>query len=166
MNAKEKMLQMIGNNNVKSAEVFEGSELLVRLSEDHSKQNKEIFFDILSGYQDDDIYLSSTVTLSSGDWIETRYMEDFLGEPYLDWSYNRVPKRIFINSVYSVSFSTMECLKKVEVFSTLAMANSYIGMLIREKNLIGQVISGSKEYVDEHHRFNGGEVIILTEHKI
>jgi hypothetical protein len=93
-------------------------------------------------------------------------MEDFLGEPYLDWSYNRVPKRIFINSVYSVSFSTMECLKKVEVFSTLAMANSYIGMLICDKNLTGQVISGSVEYVDEHHRFSGGEVIILTEHKI
>ena len=60
----------------------------------------------------------------------------------------------------------MECLKKVEVFSALAMANSYIEMLIRDKNLTGQVISGSKEYVDEHHRFNGGEVIILTEHKI
>lgn len=166
MNAKERLIKMINGNSIKCAELWDQAQLLARLQYDYSKQQEEIFFDILSDYEDDDLNLSATVTLKSGDWIEVMYMLDSEGESYSSWIYNKVPKRIFINSVYSVSFSTMECLKKVEVFSALAMANSYIGMLIRDKNLTGQVISGSEEYVDEHHRFKGGEVIILTEHKI
>jgi len=46
------------------------------------------------------------------------------------------------------------------------MANTYIQFLMRDHKLELERISAAEGRADEHHKFVGGEVVILTEHKI
>lgn len=167
MNAKERMIKLINGNSIKCADLWDQAELLAKLSEGHSKQQEEIFFEVLNDYEDDNLDLYGTITLNSGNWIKIEYMQDSEGEAYSSWTYHEVPKRIFNTSVFSVSFSGRSGeLKKVEVFSALAMAKTYIEFLMRDHKLDLECISCAEGRADEYHRFVGGEVVILTEHKL